>query len=69
MDVHAGDASHRGLHHLGVIHISRVKAAIDVGNAKPVGYADDGAEIPRVLDAVEHQGEVLGVGCWMLGVG
>ena len=54
------DTSHRGLYHLGAVGIGGVLATVDGVDAEPVGNADDGAEVARVLDTVEGQIEVSG---------
>ena len=48
-------ASHRGLYYFGIVSIGRIFAAINGVNAKPVGYADNGAEVAGILNAVESQ--------------
>ncbi len=57
-NVYARDASHGGLYYLRIPGIDGVFATVDLFYAKPVGYADDGAEVAGILDAVEGQGEV-----------
>ena len=54
-DFHAGEASHRRLHHLRGVGIGGVGTAENGLDAEPVGNADDGAEVARVLDAVESE--------------
>jgi hypothetical protein len=56
-NVHARNAAHRGLYHLRIPGIDSVFTADDVVYAKPVGYADDGAQVAWVLDAVEGKEE------------
>ena len=53
----AEDAAHGGLHHLGVEAGDGVGRADDTPQAKPVGSADDGAQVAGILQAVEHQRE------------
>jgi hypothetical protein len=45
------------LHHFGVPSIDSIFRTDDVGDAKPVGDADDGAQVARILDAIEGDGE------------
>jgi hypothetical protein len=45
------------LYHLRIPGIDSVFTADDVVYAKPVGYADDGAQVAWVLDAVEGKEE------------
>ena len=54
-DRHTRNAPHRGLHHLRVPSIDRIPRAVDDLDAKPVGYTDDGAKVPRVLHPVERE--------------
>ena len=49
------DASHRGLYHLGIVTVGSIFRTEDGLDAKPVGNADDGAQVARVLNAVEGQ--------------
>ena len=56
-NVHARNAAHRGLYHFGVPSIDSIFGTDDVGDAKPVGNADDGAQVARILDAIEGDGE------------
>ncbi len=46
---------------LRVIHIGSILTAIDVGDAKPVGYADDGAQVAWSVYAVERQTQFAGI--------
>jgi hypothetical protein len=45
------------LYHFGVPSIDSIFRTDDVGDAKPVGDADDGAQVARILDAIEGDGE------------
>ena len=54
-NVYARDAAHRGLNHLGIVSVDGIFGANDIGNAKPVGYADNGAEVAGVLDAIQEK--------------
>ena len=54
-NVYARDAAHRGRNHLGIVSVDGIFGANDIGNAKPVGYADNGAEVAGVLDAIQEK--------------
>ena len=58
--LHPGNASHGGLYHLGVIGISSVQTTEDGGNAEPVGYADNRAEITRILYIIKRKKQLVG---------
>ena len=57
--MYARNAPHRCLHHLRIVGVGRVEAAVDGANAKPVGNADDGTEIAGILHAVERQSQFV----------
>ena len=42
-EVDVSQGTHRGLHHLGIVAVGSVLRTVDGADAKPVGYADDGA--------------------------
>lgn len=50
---HVSHSAHAGLHGFWVIEVGAVGRAKDMVDAEPVGNADDGAKISRVLDVVE----------------
>ena len=58
--LHPGNTSHGGLYHLGVIGISSVQTTEDSGNAEPVGYADNRAEITRILHIIKGKKQFIG---------
>ena len=60
-NVHTRDTAHRGLHHLRIPCIGCIVAAEDGGDAKPVGYANDGTQVARVLYAVEGEEQTFRV--------
>lgn len=55
--LYAGNAAHSGLDYLRVPDVRGVAAADDGLDAEPVCYADDGAKVAGVLDAVEGEGK------------
>ena len=55
------DAAHCCLHHLWVVYIGSILTAIDMGDAKPVGNADDGTQVAWVLYAIKSQIQFIGV--------
>ena len=55
------NAAHRSLHHLRVVYIGSILTAIDMGDAKPVGNADDGTQVAWVLYAIKSQIQFIGV--------
>ena len=52
--------SHCSLYHFGVISVGGVLAAVDGVDAEPIGYTDDGAEVARILHAIERECENRG---------
>ena len=59
MNLDAGDASHGGLHGLGVVDVGAGWGAKDVLDAEPVSEPDNGAEVAGVLHVVEGEAELL----------
>ena len=57
--VYARDTAHRGLNYLRVPGVGCVGTANDRADAKPVGYADDSAEVAWILNAVQSQRQVV----------
>ena len=49
------DTAHGGLNDFGVVDVGGVGRAIDGVDAKPVGNADDGSQVARVLNTIEGQ--------------
>lgn len=58
VDVDAGYGSHRGLYGLGTEGIGGADGAEYVTDAKPVGNADDGAQVAWVLYIIEGEAEL-----------
>ena len=68
--LYAAECAHSGLDYLGREGIDGVGGAHDVAYAVPHGRTDDGAEVARVLHAVEGQrqvGQQLSLGRWFVG--
>ena len=61
-DIHTGDATHGGLHHLRVKGIGCGETTDDATDAKPISDADDGAKIARVLHPIEGDEQLLVIG-------
>lgn len=59
--LHSCYAAHRSLNHLRIVYVGSILTAVDMGDAKPVGDADDGAQVARVLNAVERQTQFAGI--------
>ena len=53
--MHMREGAHRGLDDLRVVELYAVRRAYNMLNIKPVGGADDGAEVAGVGDMVEDE--------------
>ena len=59
METDAENGAHRGLDHLGIEEIHRVRGGKNPIQTEPVGDAQDGAQIAGVADAVQRQIEAF----------
>ena len=57
VDLNSCEGAHGSLYHLGVVAVGGVGRTNDLMHAEPVAGADDRAEIARILDAIQSEGE------------
>ena len=58
-ETHTGNTAHRGLDDFRTVSVCCMWAAEDMANTKPVGDADDCAEVAWILDVIESQAQVV----------
>ncbi len=53
--LHPRDTAHRGLHHFRIEQIGRIRTAYYPLYPKPIGRANNGAQISRILNIIQNQ--------------
>ena len=56
----AGERAHAGLHGFRIAEVDGSGGVQNVGDAEPVGHAQEGSGITRILHAVEHEHAAVG---------